>query len=80
MSDLDLGMNYWLSKPFEYPDEPIKRGKILWEKDMDAMEERLKAWVRSGVDIWILIMMVFHIGPYPATAGLAVHILPRDRA
>ena len=43
MSDLDLGMNYWLSKPFEYPDEPIKRGKILWEKDMDAMEERLKA-------------------------------------
>lgn len=42
LSDLDLGMNYWLSKPFEYPDEPIRRGKILWEGDFEAIEERLK--------------------------------------
>ncbi|MCD4673915.1 MAG: 2-oxoacid:acceptor oxidoreductase subunit alpha [Anaerolineaceae bacterium] len=50
MSDLDLGMNHWLSKPFEYPDEPIKRGKVLWEKDFEAIEERLnvlgKKWGR----------------------------------
>lgn len=29
ISDLDLGMNNWMSDPFEYPDEPINRGKVL---------------------------------------------------
>ena len=29
MSDLDLGMNNWMSDPFAYPDKPIKRGKVL---------------------------------------------------
>src|SRR6202795_2055960 len=29
MSDLDLGMNNWMSDPFEYPTAPIKRGKVL---------------------------------------------------
>ncbi|MEO5822419.1 MAG: 2-oxoacid:acceptor oxidoreductase subunit alpha [Vicinamibacteraceae bacterium] len=29
MSDLDLGMNTWMSDPFEYPDKPIDRGKVL---------------------------------------------------
>ncbi len=29
MSDLDLGMNNWMSDPFEYPTTPIKRGKVL---------------------------------------------------
>ena len=28
LSDLDLGMNNWMSEPFEYPTEPIKRGKV----------------------------------------------------
>jgi len=32
MSDLDLGMNNWMSDPFEYPTAPIKRGKVL-DKD-----------------------------------------------
>jgi 2-oxoglutarate ferredoxin oxidoreductase subunit alpha len=34
MSDLDLGMNNWMSEPFEYPTIPIKRGKVL---DKDAL-------------------------------------------
>jgi len=34
MSDLDLGMNNWMSDPFEYPTTPIKRGKVL---DKDAL-------------------------------------------
>jgi 2-oxoglutarate ferredoxin oxidoreductase subunit alpha len=34
MSDLDLGMNTWMSAPFVYPTEPIKRGKVLGEGDM----------------------------------------------
>ncbi len=29
LSDLDLGMNNWMSEPFDYPAEPIKRGKVL---------------------------------------------------
>jgi 2-oxoglutarate ferredoxin oxidoreductase subunit alpha len=40
MSDLDLGMNQWMTKPFEYPDKPLDRGKVLWEKDMEEITER----------------------------------------
>ncbi len=43
LSDLDLGMNNWMTKPFEYPDRPMDRGKVLWEEDL----ERLKGqWAR----------------------------------
>jgi 2-oxoglutarate ferredoxin oxidoreductase subunit alpha len=37
MSDLDLGMNNWMSEPFEYPETPIKRGKVLTKEDLDRM-------------------------------------------
>ena len=37
MSDLDLGMNNWMSDPFEYPTTPIKRGKVLDKKDLDKL-------------------------------------------
>jgi 2-oxoglutarate ferredoxin oxidoreductase subunit alpha len=37
LSDLDLGMNQWMTKPFEYPDVPMDRGKILWEADLDKL-------------------------------------------
>lgn len=36
VSDLDLGMNLWMTKRLEYPDKPIERGKILWEEDLEA--------------------------------------------
>jgi 2-oxoglutarate ferredoxin oxidoreductase subunit alpha len=29
MSDLDLGMNLWMSDPFPYPEKPLDRGKRL---------------------------------------------------
>lgn len=29
LSDLDLGMNNWMSEPFAYPDKPLNRGKVL---------------------------------------------------
>lgn len=35
MSDLDLGMNNWMTDPFKYPEKPIKRGKILRKEDLD---------------------------------------------
>jgi len=37
MSDLDLGMNNWMSEPFEYPEEPINRGKVLSKEDLDRL-------------------------------------------
>src|SRR5438309_1466972 len=34
MSDLDLGMNNWMSDPFPYPEKPIERGKVLNADDL----------------------------------------------
>ncbi|HUF40003.1 MAG TPA: 2-oxoacid:acceptor oxidoreductase subunit alpha [Anaerolineales bacterium] len=40
LSDLDLGMNTWMTRPFEYPDEAMRRGKVLWEEDLEKLTER----------------------------------------
>jgi 2-oxoglutarate/2-oxoacid ferredoxin oxidoreductase subunit alpha len=37
MSDLDLGMNYWISEPFPYPEKPIARGKVLSKEDLERL-------------------------------------------
>lgn len=37
MTDLDLGMNNWMSDPFEYPAEPIRRGKVLGAADLERL-------------------------------------------
>jgi len=37
LSDLDLGMNNWMSDPFEYPTAPMKRGKVLTKEDLDRL-------------------------------------------
>lgn len=39
LSDLDLGQNQWITPPFEYPDTPIERGKILWEEDLEKIKD-----------------------------------------
>ncbi len=38
MSDLDLGMNVWMSDPFQYPDKPLDRGKVLTAADLEKVE------------------------------------------
>ena len=38
LSDLDMGMNQWMSKPFEYPSTPMDRGKVLFEKDIEELK------------------------------------------
>jgi 2-oxoglutarate ferredoxin oxidoreductase subunit alpha len=43
LSDLDLGMNQWMTRPFEYPEVPMDRGKVLWEADL---EKRKGSWAR----------------------------------
>jgi 2-oxoglutarate ferredoxin oxidoreductase subunit alpha len=51
MSDLDLGMNNWMSEPFEYPTIPINRGKVLTKEDLDRLEgfERYKDVDGDGI-------------------------------
>ena len=34
LSDLDLGMNNWMSEPLRYPTEDIKRGKVLSAEEL----------------------------------------------
>jgi 2-oxoglutarate/2-oxoacid ferredoxin oxidoreductase subunit alpha len=36
-SDLDIGMNLWMSDRFEYPTEPMNRGKVLSADDVKAL-------------------------------------------
>ncbi len=41
MSDLDLGMNEWMSPPLEFDDDfRYDRGKVLSQEDLDNMDER----------------------------------------
>jgi 2-oxoglutarate/2-oxoacid ferredoxin oxidoreductase subunit alpha len=37
LSDLDIGMNNWMSDPFVYPEKPLKRGKILSREDLERL-------------------------------------------
>ena len=37
MSDLDLGMNTWMSKAFDYPKKPLDRGKVLDQETLDRI-------------------------------------------
>jgi len=37
LSDLDLGMNNWMSDPFPYPEKPIKRGKVLTAAQLEEL-------------------------------------------
>ncbi len=37
LTDLDLGMNNWMSDPFDYPDKPLDRGKVLTAEDIGRM-------------------------------------------
>jgi len=38
LTDLDFGMNQWMTEPFRYPDTPMDRGKILWEEDLEKLK------------------------------------------
>ncbi|MGQ9489928.1 MAG: 2-oxoacid:acceptor oxidoreductase subunit alpha [Anaerolineae bacterium] len=43
MSDLDLGMNMWISDRFEYPEKPMDRGKVL---TLEQLKELGSSWGR----------------------------------
>ncbi len=37
LSDLDLGMNLWMTPAFKYPEKPFDRGKVLTKEDLDRL-------------------------------------------
>lgn len=50
-TDLDLGMNLWLTDPFPYPENPLERGKVLSAEDLERLGqfERYKDVDGDGV-------------------------------
>ena len=50
-TDLDLGMNLWLTEPFPYPTKPIERGKVLNAQELERLGqfERYKDVDGDGV-------------------------------
>lgn len=46
ISDLDLGMNNWLSEPFDYPDQPMSRGKVLDAQALQGFIDEHGKWGR----------------------------------
>ncbi len=49
LSDLDLGMNNWMSEPFVYPAEPIKRGKVLSPEEVTKEYGRYRDLDGDGI-------------------------------
>ncbi|MBI9047866.1 MAG: 2-oxoacid:acceptor oxidoreductase subunit alpha [Anaerolineaceae bacterium] len=46
LSDLDLGMNQWMGDDFDYPDQAMDRGKVLWEDELDKFIVNHEKWGR----------------------------------
>jgi 2-oxoglutarate ferredoxin oxidoreductase subunit alpha len=44
LSDLDLGMNLWPTEPFQYPDKPMDRGKVLTAEDLNRLKGQWKRY------------------------------------
>ena len=39
LSDLDIGMNTWMSQPFRYPENPWDRGKVLSASELERVKK-----------------------------------------
>ncbi len=40
LSDLDIGMNLWITKEFSYPEKPMDRGKVLSAEQLAEFKEK----------------------------------------
>src|SRR5258707_180803 len=65
MSDLDLGMNNWMARPFAYPEKPLDRGKVLSEDDL----KRLGGYARyKDIDVDGITYRTLPGNSHPAAA------------
>jgi len=39
LTELDMGMNIWMSQPFKYPERPFDRGKVLDKEALKQVEQ-----------------------------------------
>ena len=39
LSDLDIGMNLWITKEFQYPEKPLDRGKVLSAEELARFKD-----------------------------------------
>ena len=46
LSDLDLGMNFWLEDEFKLPETPFDRGQVLDAKDLESLSQSGKGFAR----------------------------------
>lgn len=68
LSDLDLGMNIWMSRPFTYPEQPLQRGKVLSAEDL----AKLTAYARfADVDGDGIGYRTLPGNPHPLAATLS---------
>ncbi len=66
LSDLDLGMNNWMSDPFVYPDKALHRGKVLTKSDLEKIGEfaRYKDVDGDGIPYRTLPGTKHHLAAY----------------
>jgi 2-oxoglutarate ferredoxin oxidoreductase subunit alpha len=50
LSDLDLGMNLWITDEFEYPEKQLDRGKVLSADDLKALSGKWGRYVDTDGD------------------------------
>lgn len=48
MSDLDLGMNLWMSDEFQYPEKPFDRGKVLSAEEVEKLPQFFRYEDKDG--------------------------------
>ena len=66
LSDLDIGMNLWISDQFQYPEKPMDRGKVLTAEDLKRVGG---AWGRyKDVDGDGICYRTLPGTPHPAAA------------
>jgi len=66
LSDLDLGMNVWISPKYQYPEAPLDRGKVL---SLEQIQELGHSWGRyKDVDGDGITWRTLPGMPHPAAA------------
>lgn len=66
LSDVDLGMNIWMSDPFDYPEKPMSRGKVLSAEDLERVNQfqRYADVDGDGIPYRTLPGTDHHLAPY----------------